>query len=335
MGSISRVGATGQASEVSGWVPADKPRFSSGDANKPIGIFDSGLGGLTVARAIASRLPAESIYYVGDTKRCPYGPRDQSEVRLFVRQVGRWLEQREVKLVVIACNTATAAGLDVLQRALSVPVIGVIEPGARAAIQATRTRRVGVLATAGTVSSRAYVRAIHNLDAGVRVEQAASDCFVRIVERELAGGTHLHQDWMGNREIFETDEVRAAVARGVAPLVGHDVDTVVLGCTHFPLLSREIAEALGPNVRIVSSAEETCREVAEILSRRGELADPRDPVLGAAGEPLYRFATTSDDITSFAVAGKFIFGHALDSIEHVELEALEALADEPASEEDL
>ena len=295
--------------------------------SKPIGIFDSGLGGLTVARAIASRLPAEGIYYVGDTKRCPYGTRPQSEVRLFVRQVGRWLENHDVKLVVIACNTATAAGLDVIQKALSVPVIGVIEPGARAAIQATRTRRVGVLATAGTVASGAYERAIHNLDAGVHVTQAPAGSFVDYVERELASGTHLHEDWMANRGVFDTPEVRELAAKNVAPLLGRGIDTVVLGCTHFPLLAREIGAALGPGVRTVSSAEECAREVAEILSRRDELASPADADLGAGGEPKYRFATTSDDITSFAVAGKFIFGHPIDSVEHIELDTLDALAD--------
>ena len=294
--------------------------------SKPIGIFDSGLGGLTVARAIASRLPDESIYYVGDTKRCPYGTRPQAEVRLFVRQVGHWLERHDVKLVVIACNTATAAGLDVIQRTLSVPVIGVIEPGARAAIQATRSRRVGVLATQGTVDSGAYERAIHNLDAGVHVTQAPAGSFVDLVERELASGTYLHDDWIENPEVFDTAEVRELAQRNVAPLTGHGVDTVVLGCTHFPLLAREISAALGPGVRTVSSAEETAREVAEILERRGELAGPDTADLGAGGEPKYRFATTSDDITSFAVAGKFIFGHPLDSIEHIELETLEALA---------
>lgn len=292
---------------------------------KPIGIFDSGLGGLTVARAIASLLPDEPIYYVGDTKRCPYGTRDQAEVRQFVRQVGRWLEQRDVKLVVIACNTATAAGLDIIQRSLKVPVIGVIEPGARAAIQATRTRKVGVLATAGTVASGAYTRAIQSLDAGVEVTAAPAGSFVDYVEAELASGVHLHEDWMANKGVFDTPQVRMLAAENVAPLLNTGIDTVVLGCTHFPLLAPQISEALGEGVRCVSSAEETAREVKEILERRGELAHPATADLGAGGEPMYRFATTSDDITSFAVAGKFIFGHALDSIEHIELETLEAL----------
>ena len=297
------------------------------DASKPIGIFDSGLGGLTVARAIANALPHEAILYLGDTKRCPYGPRDQAEVRLFVRQVGAWLMQRDVKLIVIACNTATAAGLDVLQRSLSVPVIGVIGPGSRAAVQATRTRRVGVLATQGTVDSGSYVRAIRALDAGVRVSQAAAPRFVEIVERELVNGARLTQDWMRNKEIFDTPEVRSVAAEDVAPLLGKDIDTVVLGCTHFPLLAPEIRAAMGGNVRIVSSAEETCAEVREVLRRRGELASAGCGDLGVSGEPLYRFATTSDDITSFAVSGKFIFGHQLDSIEHVDLDGVEPLPD--------
>ena len=297
-------------------------------SSRPIGVFDSGLGGLTVARAISHELPAESIFYVGDTKRCPYGPRDQREVRRFALQIGRWLERRDVKLMVIACNTATAAALHELQRSLSVPVIGVIEPGARAAVQATHTRRVGVLATEGTVSSRSYERAIHMLDAGVGVTQCATPRFVRIVEDELAFGTYVGKDWMRNKEIFDTEAVREVVAEDIAPLRGRGIDTVVLGCTHFPLLADEIRGEMGKGVRVVSSAEETSREVREILARRGELADAESPELGAAGEPMYRFATTSDDITSFAVAGHFIFGHALDSVEHIDLELLDSLSGE-------
>lgn len=292
---------------------------------RPIGIFDSGLGGLTVARSLVERLPAESLYYVGDTKRCPYGPRPQSEVRLFVRQVGHWLENHDVKLVVIACNTATAAGLDILQRTLRVPVIGVIEPGARAAIQATHTRRVGVLATTGTVSSGAYVRAIHNLDAGVQITQASAGSFVDYIEHELASGAYMHEDWVANKKVFDTSDVRELARTNVAPLRGKQIDTVVLGCTHFPLLEYEIAEALGPGVQIVSSAEETAREVEEILERRDALVRPDQVDVGAGGEPKYHFATTSDDITSFALAGKFIFGHAIDSVEHIELDTLDVL----------
>ena len=176
--------------------------------NRPIGVFDSGLGGLTVARSIATSLSHESIYYVGDTKRCPYGPRSENEVRTFALQAGRWLEAHDVKIIVIACNTATAAALTVAQQTLDVPVIGVIAPGARAAINTTRTRKVGVLATELTVRSGAYTRAIQSLDAGVDVYGCPAPSFVNIVERELATGAHLQERWLEDGDIFDTPEIR-------------------------------------------------------------------------------------------------------------------------------
>ena len=176
------------------------------DRERPIGVFDSGLGGLTVARCIATSLPHESIYYVGDTKRCPYGVRPEEEVRSFVLQAGRWLAEHEVKIMVIACNTATAAGLRIAQQVLPVPVIGVIAPGARAAINSTRTRKVGVLATPLTVRTGAYTRAIQDLDAGVDVYGCPAPSFVEIVEHELATGAHLQERWLQNGDIFDTLE---------------------------------------------------------------------------------------------------------------------------------
>ena len=286
--------------------------------NRPIGVFDSGLGGLTVARSIATALTHESIYYVGDTKRCPYGPRTEHEVRSFALQAGRWLEAHDVKIIVIACNTATAAALSVAQQTLNVPVIGVIAPGARAAINTTRTRKVGVLATELTVRSGAYTRAIQNLDAGVDVYGCPAPSFVDIVERELATGAHLQERWLESGDIFDTPDIRAEVARTLMPIADTEVDTVVLGCTHFPLLAGPIRHALGAGVRVVSSAEETTRELTDILQRRGQLA--------AEGvEPQHRFATTSDNLAAFAAAGSFIFGQPLKSIEHVDLPELERL----------
>ena len=151
-------------------------------SNAPIGIFDSGYGGLTVARAIAERLPHENIVYVGDSARCPYGPRDLHEVDGFVQQIGGWLVNQGVKLLVIACNTATAAGLAHAQQTFSVPVVGVVEPGARAAVRATLNRRVGVIATKGTIESGAYSTAIRNLDAGITVFSTPAPRFVEIAE---------------------------------------------------------------------------------------------------------------------------------------------------------
>ncbi|MCF2621471.1 glutamate racemase [Collinsella tanakaei] len=286
--------------------------------NRPIGVFDSGLGGLTVARAIATTLPHESIYYVGDTKRCPYGVRTESEVRSFVLQAGRWLAARDIKIMIIACNTATAAGLRIAQQLLPIPVIGVIAPGARAAINSTRTRKVGVLATELTVRSGAYTRAIRDLDAGVSVYGCPAPSFVEIVENELATGAHLQERWLQDGDVFDTPENRAEVARTLKPIIESNaqVDTVVLGCTHFPLLVNPIRHALGPSVRVVSSAEETTRELIDILMRREQLAG--DDVV-----PEHRFATTSDNIAEFAAAGSFIFGQPLKSIEHISLDELD------------
>ena len=284
---------------------------------RPIGVFDSGLGGLTVARAIASALPHESVYYFGDTKRCPYGTRSENEVRSFALQAGRWLSHHDVKIIVVACNTATAAALRVLQQTLDVPVIGVIAPGARAAINSTRTRKVGVLATDLTVRSGAYTRAIQDLDAGVSVYGCPASRFVELVEGELATGAHLQERWLEDEDIFDTPEVRFCVREVVEPLHGRGIDTVVLGCTHFPLLVGPIRHELGPEVRVVSSAEETTRELIDILQRREQLA-ANDAL------PQHRFATTSDNLAEFAAAGSFIFGQPLKSIEHVALDELGA-----------
>lgn len=288
------------------------------EASSPIGVFDSGLGGLTVARSIATALPHESIYYFGDTLRCPYGTRSKDEVRSFAIQAARWLAAKDVKIIVIACNTATAAALRVVQQLLDVPVIGVIAPGARAAIHSTKTRKVGVLATNLTIRSGAYTRAIQDLDAGVEVYGCPASSFVDIVERELATGAHLQERWLDNGDIFDTPKIRKEVARTILPLSNPEVDTVVLGCTHFPLLAGPIRAALGKGVRVVSSAEETTAELVDILRRRDLLA-------GEESEPAHRFATTSENIAEFAAAGSFIFGQPLKSIEHVSLEELATL----------
>ena len=285
------------------------------DRERPIGVFDSGLGGLTVARSIATALPHESVYYFGDTKRCPYGTRSEDEVRTFALQAGRWLAAHDIKILVIACNTATAAALRIAQQLLDVPVIGVIAPGARAAIHSTRTGQVGVLATNLTIRAGAYTRAIQDLDASVDVFGCPASSFVDIVERELATGAHLQERWLDGADIFDTPQIRAEVARTMTPPFGPAVDTVVLGCTHFPLLAGPIRAVLGEGVRVVSSAEETTEELADILRRREMLAVP-------AVEPEHRFATTADNIAAFAAAGSFIFGRPLKSIEHVGLDEL-------------
>lgn len=283
----------------------------------PIGIFDSGLGGLTVAREIAAALPAESLVYLGDTARCPYGPRDLTEVRRFVVEIGSWLETHRIKLLVIACNTATAAGLAVAQRTFTVPVIGVIEPGARAAVMATQNRRVGVIGTVGTIDSGAYSRAVRALDAGVTVFSAATPRFVDIVEEGLRLDHGRVEGFLADMsDVFLRPSFYEIARDYLDPLKRSGVDVLVLGCTHFPLLSTAISQAMGPRVSIISSAEETAREVAEILGRRGALVSGTSP--GSR-----HFATTGDP-DEFARLGSRVFGESLGKVERVSVADLES-----------
>lgn len=283
----------------------------------PIGIFDSGLGGLTVAREIASALPGEPLLYVGDTARCPYGPRDLGEVRRFVLQIGSWLLEHEVKLLVIACNTATAAGLALAQRTFPVPVIGVVEPGARAAVMATHNRRVGVIGTVGTIESGAYSRAVRALDAGVTVFSAATPRFVDIVEEGLRLDSGRMEGLLADStDVFIRPSFYEIARDYLDPLKRSGVDALVLGCTHFPLLSAAISQVMGPRVSIISSAEETAREVREVLARRGDLAETGGPIAP-------RFVTTGDPV-EFERLGSRVFGAPLGSVEHMPVAEFES-----------
>ena len=214
---------------------------------------------MTVLAEIRDRLPYEHTVYFGDTARVPYGPRDPAEVRKFAFEIITYLTNINVKLVVIACNTATAVGLELYQAAFDVPIIGVIEPGARAAMLETLGRRVGVLATKGTVNSRAYTRAVHNIDAGIEVCEQAAPEFVPLIERGITEGP----------------ELDGVARRYLEPLMERRVDTVILGCTHYPLISASINRILGPEVRLISSAGQTALEVGRVLSRRGYLRRPQ------------------------------------------------------------
>ncbi|PKQ20967.1 MAG: glutamate racemase [Actinobacteria bacterium HGW-Actinobacteria-6] len=286
----------------------------------PIGVFDSGLGGLTVARELMLALPDESLVYLGDTARCPYGPRDRDEVREFVLQIGSWLTQRPVKLIVIACNTATAAGISLAQRVFDIPVIGVVEPGARAAVKATVNRGVGVIATVGTINSGAYSTAVRSLDAGVTVYSAATPRFVDVVEAGLRMDDSPLEDWISQTaDVFIRPSFYQIARDYLNPLKRAGIDTLVLGCTHFPLLSAAIQQVVGPNVRIISSAEETARDVAETLSIRGQLALP--------GRGHRTFYTTGDPIEFERLGGR-ILGSATGVVGKVELTLLESLIDD-------
>lgn len=282
----------------------------------PIGIFDSGLGGLTVAGEIMRALPDESIVYVGDTVRCPYGPRSQQEVRSFVLQIGAWLSQQPVKLIVIACNTATAAGLALAQKVFDVPVIGVVEPGARAAVKATLTRRVGVIGTVGTIESGAYSEAVRALDAGVTVFSVATPRFVEVVEQGLRLGDDGFEDLLAKTSNVYIRPSFYKMARDyLNPLKRNEIDTLVLGCTHFPLLAAPIQQVFGPKVRLISSAEETAREVADTLAAKGNLAE-------AGAKRSEQFVTTGD-AEEFGSLGGRVLGRKIEAVTHLPLERLE------------
>lgn len=290
---------------------------------RPIGIFDSGLGGLTVAGEIMRALPGESIVYLGDTARCPYGPRPQHDVREFVLQIGRWLTLHDVKLIVVACNTATAAGLALAQRVFDVPVVGVVEPGARAAVKATVNRRVGVIGTVGTIESGAYSTAVRALDAGVTVFSTAAPRFVDLVEQGLRLGNDSLEEWLAPMgDVYIRASFYEMARDYLDPLKRSGVDTLVLGCTHYPLLQAPIQQVMGPRVRLISSAEETAREVSDALVARGHLAG------GTARTEL--FATTGD-ATEFAGLGARILGRQPERVEHVEQAELERILNDELS----
>jgi glutamate racemase len=254
--------------------------------SRPIGVFDSGVGGLTVLSEIRDVLPYEHTIYFGDTARVPYGVRDLPEVRQFAFEIIDYMTSLDVKLVVVACNTATAAALAAAQAAFNVPVVGVIEPGARASVLETRNRRVGVLATEATVASHAYRDSVGHLDAGVRVYEQTAPEFVPMIERGVVGGEELER-----------------VAGGyLEPLIEEGVDAVILGCTHYPLISATINRVLGPEVRLISSAGQTALEVSRILSRRGYLRRPGHPE--ERGNSTY--ICSADPGEFAALAGRFL-----------------------------
>ncbi len=260
---------------------------------RPIGVFDSGLGGLTVARALLDRLPAESLLYVGDTARVPYGPKSPETVRRYAEQIAAWLVESDVKAIVVACNTATAHALDFLRDTLDVPVIGVVEPGARAAVRGQTQGSIGVIGTAGTVASGAYERAIHALAPDVVVHSRACPLFVPLVE----------EGWLDHAA------TRLIAEEYLAPLRDLHVDAVVLGCTHYPLLAPMIAETMGPTVRLIDSAAETASETARVLQAAALTA-------GDATIPAHRFIA-SDAPDRFLALGRRFLHETLTAVEHV------------------
>jgi glutamate racemase len=260
------------------------------------------MGGLTVLHECLVTLPHEDFVYLGDGARLPYGPRPLDEIRRFAGEIAGYLEGQGVKLIVAACNSATAAALPDLQRRLSVPVIGVLAPEAHAAVLATRNRRIGLLATEATVSSGRYAELVGALDAGAELHAVACPRLVPLIEGDDVFG----------------DELSDAVREYAAPLKEAGVDTVILGCTHYPLIRPVLQRIFGRGVTLVFSAEETAREAAETLARKGIENDD-------AREGTYRFLTTGDP-ELFRVMGQRFLQLPIDAAEHVEVSTLEAAA---------
>ncbi|HSD33725.1 MAG TPA: glutamate racemase [Gemmatimonadales bacterium] len=257
----------------------------------PLGVFDSGIGGLTVAHALFECLPHESVIYFGDTARVPYGPKSPETVRRYSGEILDFLVRRGVKMVVVACNTSTAHALEFLRSRSPVPVQGVIEPGARAAAAATRVGRIGVIGTAGTIASGAYERAIKAVRPDVEVVSRACPLFVPLVE----------EGW------FDHPATELVAREYLQPLEDRKVDVLVLGCTHYPLLKPLLSRVMGPHVTLIDSAAETARTVRRELEGH-ELLAP------AGARPTHHFVV-SDDVALFRRVGARFLGEKLQDAE--------------------
>ena len=259
-------------------------------SDSPIGMFDSGFGGLTVARALIDLMPQENLVYIGDTGRYPYGNKPADEVRGYAKELA-WSLVRDygAKMIVVACNTAASVALDELVDELPVPVIGVIDPGARALVRVTRNNKVGVIGTVGTISSGAYVQAIRATGTSVALTSAACPGFVEFVERDQTTG----------------DEVMVLAERLLAPVRDAGVDSLLLGCTHYPYLSRVISDVMGSGVVLVSSADETAFVVKKEL-------DATQLMRAGATTGEHKFLS-SGDIAWFAQLGRRLLGPELET----------------------
>lgn len=239
---------------------------------RPIGVIDSGVGGLTVAEELTRQLPREKLIYLGDTKRCPYGPRSKEEVQKFTWEMVSFLLEKNIKLLVIACNTATAFTIDDLKAKLDIPVIGVINPGARAAIKTTKNKHVGIIGTEGTVRSAAYPKALKKIDPEIEVTALACPLFAPMVEKG----------------IFSGEKAMGIIEESLLPLKKKiKMDTLILGCTHYPLLKPLIQDVVGERVTVISSSEETARETSTILEAEKLLNKE-------SYQPVHEFYSTGD-----------------------------------------
>ncbi len=260
---------------------------------KAIGIFDSGIGGLTVLKEIIAKLPEENTIYLGDTARVPYGIRSPETVTRYSFENTRFLLSQEIKMLVVACNTASAVSLDAVKKEFPLPIIGVLEPGARAAVAVTKTRKVGVIGTEATINSGAYEKAIKKLGADIEVFSLPCPLFVPLVE----------EGWI------ENDVAELVALKYLAGLKDKRIDTLVLGCTHYPLLKVVITKAMGPGITLIDSATETAREVADVL---GKLKWKKE-----GQEKVVRKYFVTDTPSRFVKIGKLFLEDSLLTAEQV------------------
>ena len=253
------------------------------DRNSPIGVFDSGVGGLTVAREIMRQMPDERIVYFGDTARVPYGNKSANTVIRFTRQIIRFLLTQDVKAIVIACNTATAYALEAVEREMNIPILGVIHAGAKTAVEATKNGKIGIIGTEGTIRSGEYTRVMSQMRADIEVTGKPCPLLVPLVEEGL-----LHDS--------VTDEI---ASRYLSELKGKYIDTLVLGCTHYPLLRSTVGRLMGPEVTIVTPADETALELKQVLTEKGLLCQPE---AGGREKYLFYVSDLAEKFTSFATS---------------------------------
>lgn len=263
------------------------------DAESPIGVFDSGVGGLTVVRALMERLPFENIIYFGDTARLPYGVKSVETICRFAGEITGFLLKKRVKLLIVACNTMAAVALEVVCSLSPVPVLNVIDAGAEAAVAATRKKYVGVIGTPATINSNAYARAIHERDSHIRIFSQACPLFVPLVE----------EGWLDH------PVTRLTALEYLKPVVCHEIDAMVLGCTHYPLLKPLLRDLVGDRIALVDSAEAMAEQAADTLDRRG-LANPQRI------EPEYRFYVTDVPLRFQGIGERFL-GRSLPSVQLV------------------
>ncbi|GIN60239.1 glutamate racemase [Robertmurraya siralis] len=264
---------------------------------QPIGVIDSGIGGLTVAKEIMRQLPYEKILYLGDTARCPYGPRTGEEVKKFTWQLTNFLLGKNIKMLVIACNTATAVALEEIRQTLPIPVLGVIYPGAISALKVTENYKIGVIGTEGTIKSRAYETALKSINGSVSVSGLACPKFVPLVESGE----------------YDGPVARRVVAETLAPLKNQGLDTLILGCTHYPLLEPIIKSMMGESVKVISSGEETAREVSSILYYKGLLTTN-------SAVPAHEYYTTGSSSIFSKIACQWL-GKSILHVQTIKIES--------------